>query len=103
MPRILPAMPWPVTRPMRALISWIAASGEAKQHHPGHRVAELRAGLRIGGDPARIVVRGAGDQARSKPCQAIPCASCGRRRGVARCGPPTRGSERMSVLVSVIE
>ena len=22
---MLPAMPWPVTRPMRALISWIAA------------------------------------------------------------------------------
>jgi hypothetical protein len=30
---------------------------------PEHRVAELRAGLRVGGGAARIVVGGAGDQA----------------------------------------
>ena len=40
---------------------------EAEQHHPAHRVAELRAGLRIGGDAARIVVGGAGDQSRAEP------------------------------------
>ena len=34
-----------------------------KQHAPKHAVAVLCAGLRIGGDALRIVVRRAGDQA----------------------------------------
>ena len=42
---------------------------EAEQHHPAHRVAELRAGLRISGDAARIVVGGAGDQSRAEPAE----------------------------------
>ena len=42
---------------------------EAEQHHPAHRVAELRAGLRVGGDAARIVVGGAGDQSRAEPAE----------------------------------
>ena len=42
---------------------------EAEQHHPAHRVAELRAGLRVGGDAARIVVGGAGDQSRAESAE----------------------------------
>ena len=42
---------------------------EAEQHHPAQRVAELRARLRVGGDPARIVVGGAGDQSRAEPAE----------------------------------
>ena len=42
---------------------------EAEQHHPAHRVAELRAGLGVGGDAARIVVGGAGDQPRAEPAE----------------------------------
>ncbi len=55
---------------------------EAEQHHPAHRVAELRAGLRVGGDAARIVVGGAGDQSRAEPARAAPWAPGGR---AARC------------------
>src|SRR6202020_2163055 len=35
-----------------------------EQHGPQHAVAELRTGLRIGGDTARIIIGGAGDEAR---------------------------------------
>ena len=34
---------------------------------PGQRIAELRTDLTVGGDTAWIIVRGAGDQARTKP------------------------------------
>ena len=51
---------------------------EAEQHHPAHRIAELRAGLRVGGDAAGVVVGGAGDQSRAEPCEQ-PLA--GRARG----------------------
>ncbi len=38
--------------------------GIREDHRPQHAVAELRPGLGIGGDPAGIVIGGAGDQAR---------------------------------------
>ena len=57
-------MPWPVTAPMRALISWIDDhEGQAEQHGPGEGVAELRADLAVGGDAAGVVVGGTGDEA----------------------------------------
>lgn len=37
-----------------------------QRHGPKQPESELRAGLGIGGDPARIVVRSAGDQTRSE-------------------------------------
>ncbi len=69
-------------------------SAEAEQHHPAHRVAELRAGLRIGGDAAWIVVGGAGDQPRAEPPeQPLACRVAGRAiPGDA--GPPARGARR---------
>ena len=52
-----------MSQPMQALMIWIAAmNGKREQHRPGKRVAELRAGLRIGGDAAGIIVRGTRDQ-----------------------------------------
>jgi hypothetical protein len=40
-----------------------------EQHRPGERIAELRPGLRIGGDAGGIVVGGAGDQTGAKELQ----------------------------------
>jgi hypothetical protein len=37
-----------------------------QRHRPKHVEAELRAGLRIGGDAARIIVGGTGDEARTQ-------------------------------------
>ena len=73
---------------------------EAEQHHPAHRVAELRAGLRVGGDAARIVVGGAGDQSRAEPAEQPLVRCCGGRRGAGRCGPPIRESRRRRRLCS---
>jgi len=42
---------------------------QREQHRPQHAVAELRARLGIGRDAARIVVRGAGDEARPQLLQ----------------------------------
>ncbi len=42
---------------------------KAEQHHPAHRVPELRAGLRVGGDATRIVVGGAGYQTGAEPAE----------------------------------
>ena len=70
----LPAMPWPVTRPIpRADLLDRRHQRAGEQHDPAHRVAELRAGLRIGGDAAGIVVGGAGDQ----PAGPSTCSSLG--------------------------
>ena len=67
-PLMLAARPLPVTRPMRAHIDCIAAiSGKAERHRPQHVEAELRAGLRIGRDAARIVVGDAGDEPGADP------------------------------------
>ena len=49
---MLPAMPRPVTRPMRALITWIAHISGQENTSPGQAEAELGAGLGIGGDAA---------------------------------------------------
>jgi hypothetical protein len=44
----LAAIPLPVTRPMRALTSWIAImNGMREPHRPQQRVAELRTALRV--------------------------------------------------------
>ena len=57
----------PVTRPMRALIDLDRDHQRPGQHHrPKQAEAELGAGLRIGRDAARIVVGGAGDEARAE-------------------------------------
>ena len=59
-----PAKPLPVTRPTCALIIWIAhMSRIGEQERPTQGVAKLRAGLRIGGYAAGIVVRRTGDEA----------------------------------------
>ena len=55
---MLPAIPRPVVRPIRALISWTTdINGYVNS------IAKLRPGSAVGCDAARIVVRGAGDQA----------------------------------------
>ena len=38
----------------------------AEQHHPAELIAELCAGLAVGGDAARVVIRSPGDQAGAK-------------------------------------
>lgn len=53
--------------------------GQRQQQRPQHAGTHLRAGLRIGGDPARIVICGAGDQA------APAGGTTGRRLRQARC------------------
>ena len=59
---------------------------QRQRHGPQHRVAELRAGLGIGGDAAGIVVRRAGDQAGAQ-----------RRRADGR-GAPARASRPSRIL-----
>ena len=54
--------------------------GQAEQHGPGEPVAELRADLAVGGDPARVVVRGPGDQAGPEPADHADGGGCGGRR-----------------------
>ncbi len=53
----------------------------AEQHRPADGEAELRAGLRIGADPARVVVRCAGDEARAEN---LHTAAFGARRFLFR-------------------
>src|ERR1700737_3802260 len=66
-------MPNPVTRPMRALISRLAAiTGGAEPQRPGQAVSDLRADLRIGGDAAGVVIRRPGDQARPQHLEQLP-------------------------------
>jgi hypothetical protein len=48
-----------------------------EQYYPSHAVAELRAGLRIGRNAARIVVRGAGDQSRAENSEQPPLRAAG--------------------------
>ena len=55
---------------------------QRQRHGPQHRVAELRAGLGIGGDAAGIVVRRAGDQAGAQ--RGGPMGAGLRRRARAR-------------------
>ena len=59
---------------------------EAEQHHPAHCVAELSPGLGVGGDAARIVVGGAGDQPRAKAAEQplVRCAVVSPAPGDAR-------------------
>ena len=64
---------------------------EAQQHGPADAVTELRAGLAVGADPRRIVVRRTGDQPRSerldeiarakRPDAVRPCTGFSLRRG----------------------
>ena len=55
---------------MRALTTWMPTiSGVVRNTRPQHAEAELRAGLRVGGDAARVVVGGAGDQAGPEPVE----------------------------------
>jgi hypothetical protein len=44
----------------------------AEQHDPGHTVAKLGADLRIGRNPARIIVGGASDQTRAEEGEKPP-------------------------------
>jgi hypothetical protein len=44
---------------------------QRKHHGPQHREPELRACLRVGGDAARIVVGGSGDESRAKLAQRV--------------------------------
>ena len=60
---------------------------QRQRHGPQHRVAELRAGLGIGGDAAGIVVRRAGDQAGAQRGRAD-----GRGLAPARASPPVTHS-----------
>ena len=67
---MLPARPRPVTRPMRALIDCTATiSGQVSTTVHKQVETALGAGLRIGGDAARIVVRRARDHAGSQPLE----------------------------------
>ena len=63
-------MPWPVTRPMRAG-NFLDRhhQGIAEQHGPADAEAELRAGLAVGSDARRIVVRSAGDETGAEPSE----------------------------------
>ena len=64
---MLVARPSPVTQPMRADSIWMPIiSGRVRNKRPDEGEAELRARLRIGGDAARVVVGGAGDEARAE-------------------------------------
>jgi hypothetical protein len=51
---------------------------QGQKHRPQQPEAELRAGLRIGGDARRIVVGCAGDEAGTKPLQQRLPGFCGR-------------------------
>ena len=67
---MLAASPFPVTRPIRAQMDWIAAiKGKASGIVQSMLKPELRAGLRVSRDAARIVVGDAGDQARPEASQ----------------------------------
>ena len=60
-------MPLPVTRPISALIIWIAHIERiSEEKGPGEGEAESGARLGIGRDAAGVVIRGAGYQARTE-------------------------------------
>ena len=82
---MLAARPRRVTQPMRADELDRDHQRQRQRHGPQHRVAELRAGLGIGGDAAGIVVRRAGDQAGAQRGRAD-----GRGLAPARASRPSR-------------
>jgi hypothetical protein len=47
-----------------ARLQRLSLPGVAEHQRPGQAVAELRADLGVGGDPAGVVIRRSGDQAR---------------------------------------
>ena len=62
---------------------------QGQEHAPQHREAELRARLRIGGDAARIVVGGTGDEAGAEMLQQVLAGGThGGRPGTSGAGWP---------------
>ena len=57
----------------RACLLYRHHEGEQKERGPQLPVAELRAGLGVGGDTGRIIIRRAGDQPRPDDLEEILC------------------------------
>ena len=86
------ARPSPVTQPMRADSIWMPIiSGIVRNSVQTRREAELRAGLRVGGDAARVVVGGAGDEAGAEPAREVFPG------GRAHCGAVARALSSTSI------